>query len=577
MINESVSDWVAKVFIKNHIDRVFLYTGGTIVPLINSCIKYGIKIDSFKNEQGAGYAALAYSRITGRPQVAMVTSGPGVTNIMTVIADAFYDSCPLIVITGQIGTQDLNQRSDVRQRGFQETPTVKITAPISKFATILDTQDKVLKSIPEAFSLSKSDRKGPIVLDFPMDIQRSEFTSTEQKQAVNNNDLIAKDHKSSNLELIKDDILDQLKNTSRPLILLGNGANSIAKYNDLDTIIKQLNALVVSSFLGVGSYDSTLENYLGYIGHTGHYAANHAVNECDFLIVLGSRLDVRQTGTEVKRFVENGSVLWVDCDSSELDNSRVDVDWKILDYVDNFLPKFSDLIKGVNIQIDEKWREKILDLKQERNDDCPYNNSSFLQPRNVLDELETHTKDMETIVVTGVGLHQHWAARHLSFIPNKKLLISSGGHGAMGFDLPSAIGAAMSSPEKLILCVVGDGSILMNIQELLTLNERNLNVKIIVLNNNRLGMVSQFQLITFGDDPTTGDLFSTNFQNIAAGFGINSESVRSEKDLKNKISWLISQEGPALLEAKIDPFADVVPMLLAGKSMGDLWMGRDGE
>ena len=286
---------------------------------------------------------------------------------------------------------------------------------------------------------------------------------------------------------------------------------------------------------------------------------------------------MRQTGTEVKRFVENGSVLWVDCDSSELDNSRVDVDWKILDYVDNFLPKFSDLIKGVNIQIDEKWREKILDLKQERNDDCPYNNSSFLQPRNVLDELETHTKDMETIVVTGVGLHQHWAARHLSFIPNKKLLISSGGHGAMGFDLPSAIGAAMSSPEKLILCVVGDGSILMNIQELLTLNERNLNVKIIVLNNNRLGMVSQFQLITFGDDPTTGDLFSTNFQNIAAGFGINSESVRSEKDLKNKISWLISQEGPALLEAKIDPFADVVPMLLAGKSMGDLWMGRDGE
>ena len=219
--------------------------------------------------------------------------------------------------------------------------------------------------------------------------------------------------------------------------------------------------------------------------------------------------------------------------------------------------------------------KKIISIRNARLDDVPTKNNK-IQPRDFMDILEEQTGNIDTIVATGVGCHQHWAARHLSYKPKKKQHISSGGHGAMGFDLPSSIGASMLEPKKTTICIVGDGSFLMNIQELASLKERNLNLKIIVLNNARLGMVSQFQLITFGDDPTTGDVEKINFSKIANGFGISSAILHKKKDIVHKVKWLLAKQGPALLEVSIDPLSDVVPMLLAGKQMNDLWM-NDGE
>lgn len=570
-----VADFVAKVFITNSIDRIFLYPGGTIVPLINSCLAVGIKVECFKSEQGAGYAALAFARITGRPQVVMVTSGPGVTNVVSCLADAYYDSTPLILVTGQIGTGDLKSRLEVRQRGFQETPTVEITKSISKRSTCLMSQEDAFREVPMAFRESRSARKGPIVLDFPMDIQRSEIDEIRASSFVFQKEDGTGPEGAVSFSRVAKEIGEVARQSRRPVILLGHGALDAAAFHSYAEIAKDLNAFVVTSFLGIGSYDTTDPRCIGYIGHTGHLAANRAVYECDFLLVLGSRLDVRQTGTLVKQFVPNGNVAWINSDSTELSNPRVEVKWKVQADVAEFCEIFSLHLKVGENKIDANWKSKILVLKQKRLEDIPQKKCISLPPRTVLECFKNLIGNFGLTVTTGVGCHQHWAARHLDFRPNDRRLLTSGGHGTMGYDLPSAIGVAIAQPERRILCVVGDGSLLMNIQELASLHERNLDVKILVMNNSRLGIVSQFQLITWGSDPTTGNFKSPDFVAIAQGFGVTADRVNNiaELDVKASAFWLAS--GPALLDVTIDTEADISPMLLAGQTMGEMWMGRE--
>ncbi|MDI1231806.1 MAG: thiamine pyrophosphate-binding protein [Methylobacter sp.] len=569
-----MADWVAEVFHKNAIERIFLYPGGTIAPLINACLKIGIKVECFKSEQGAGYAALAYARLTGTPQVVMVTSGPGVTNVMSPLADAYYDSTPLILVTGQIGTGDLKVRKEVRQRGFQETPTVDLTLPISKRATCMMSLEDVFREVPNAFRLAVEGRKGPVVIDFPMDIQRLELSSDELSSESIPDLSGREDNVVAENSLIMADVVSAAAKAKRPVLLLGQGAINAGVFDQYIEIAKAMNAVVVTSFLGVGSYDSSDSNYLGYVGHTGHLAANRAVYECDFLLVLGSRLDVRQTGTVVDNFVPNGNVAWVDTDKAELTNPRVRIKWKIELDIAIFCSEFFSVYKGKVGSIDTAWHENMLLIKGEQLEDRPKEESGYLQPRTVLQCLSSVVGNAAMTVVTGVGCHQHWAARHLNYRPGICSLLTSGGHGTMGYDLPSAIGAAIAQPGRRVLCIVGDGSLLMNIQELGSLSDRNLDVKILVMNNSRLGMVSQFQLITWDSDPTTGDFKSPDFAAIAKGFGIPADRLDSAAELESKISAFWSKSGPALLDVNIDPRADVVPMLLGGQHMGEMWMGR---
>lgn len=565
-----VADWVAEVFLKNRIDRIFLYPGGTIAPLINACLKVGIKVECFKNEQGAAYAALAYGRMTGRPQVVMVTSGPGVTNAITPLADGYYDSTPLVLVTGQIGTPDLSSRTAVRQRGFQETPTVAITRPISKRSSCMLSVEDVFREVPNAFDLAVAERRGPVVIDFPMDMQRREIAEAELP-SVQVSASVAETKKSLNVVAV-DEICAAAASAYRPVVLLGQGALSDGLFEEYKHLVASLDALVVTSFLGVGAFDTEDGRALGYVGHTGHLAANRAVHECDFLLVLGSRLDVRQTGTMVNRFVPNGRVAWVVADPDELANPRVAVSWKLETSVEQFCRAFHHRYPGKRVKIDPQWLTEMMALKDARTEDRPHEQSQYLQPRPVLETMGRIIGDSAVTVVTGVGCHQHWTARHLSFRPGRRLL-TSGGHGAMGYDLPSAIGAAIARPDRRVLCVVGDGSLLMNIQELAALKERNLDVKLLVMNNSRLGIVSQFQLITWGSDPTTGDFVGPDFAAIAKAFGIAAKRLEHTRDTEHALSWLWHEEGPALLDARIDPGADVVPMLLAGQTMGEMWMG----
>mgnify|MGYP006417421649 FL=1 len=562
-------DWVADYLKSKGIDRVFLYPGGTIAPLINAFIDKDILIDVFKSEQGAGYAALAYARVTGKTQVCMVTSGPGVTNVISPLADAYYDSTPLLLITGQIGTADLTIRKNVRQRGFQETPTIELVKPLSKYASCLLTEEQVYTDLPIAFNHTVDGRKGPSVIDFPMDIQRTEVSETPTIYNKVTNSLQAL---TLSFDAFKE-VARYGECSKRPVILLGQGALSSGEFNLYIEVANKLNAIVVTSFLGIGSFDTNSDRCMGYIGHTGNQVANHAVNECDFLLVLGARLDLRQTGTVVDEFAKNADIVWVDIDANELENPRVSVKWKIHLDVKKFCNGFLEVLDKSNTCAKD-WHEGLLNLKKQKTDDVPNKESNYIQPRELLDQISNAMNNDSTIVVTGVGCHQHWAARHLPYNPYLHAHMTSGGHGTMGYDLPSSIGAAMACPEKTVLCVVGDGSLLMNIQELASLCERQLNVKILVMNNSRLGIVSQFQLITWGSDPTTGDFISPNFSEIAKGFGVPSKRVELMSSLYSQVDWFWKESGPVLLEVMIDPDSDVTPMLLAGQNLGEMWEGR---
>lgn len=569
-----VSDWVAEVFRRNSIEKIFLYPGGTIAPLINACLAAGIGVECFKHEQGAAYAALAYARVTGRPQVVMVTSGPGVTNAITPLADAYYDSTPLVLVTGQIGTADLKARRSVRQRGFQEVPTTDLARPISKHAVCLLSVDDVFREVPDAFRIATAGRRGPVVLDFPMDMQRKTLTEQEARTAAGGDVALESSARPVADRAVLREVATAAAAARRPVLLLGQGALVAGSFEHYREIAERADALVTTSFLGIGAYDTTDRRSLGFVGHTGHLTANRAVYESDFVLVLGSRLDVRQTGTMVDKFAPNAKVAWVDIDQNELASPRVAVTWKIESGVAEFCRALLEELGAKTSDADRAWRESMVSLKLQQHEDPPAETSTYVQPRPVLQQVGRLIGRSEVTVVTGVGCHQHWAARHLPYRPHTCQLLTSGGHGTMGYDLPSAIGAAMVRPDRRVLCAVGDGSLLMNVQELAALRERNLDVKLLVFNNNRLGIVSQFQLITWGNDPTTGDFTAPDFVAIARGFGIAAERLDRPGDLEAKLDWLWGAPGPALLDVMIDPGADVVPMLLSGQTMGEMWMGR---
>ena len=568
------AEWVVRTCRDIGVSKVFLYPGGTIAPLVNACIKYGIETEVFKNEQGAGYAALAWARITGNPQVVMVTSGPGVTNLVTPIADAYYDSTPLVVFTGQIGTTDLSSRQAVRQRGFQEVPTVALTQPITKRSTCVMSVEDVVREVPLAFQIASIGRQGPVVIDFPMDIQRREFDDVALAESLPGTDrqvAAQPDHK------VLHDVAAVASAATRPVLLLGQGALNSQAFADYDEIASIIDARVVTSFLGTGGYDTSDPRWLGYVGHTGHLAANCAVFESDFLLVLGSRLDLRQTGTVVDKFVPQGKVAWVDADPTELENPRVQTTWRIHTDVAVFCSAFLKVLEKRSSPADAGWADSLAALKHQKHEDPPSQSCEYIQPRPLLQALGRLMQGRPTTVVTGVGCHQHWTARHLPFHPKHCRLLTSGGHGTMGYDLPSAIGAAMAQPERRVLCAVGDGSFLMNIQEMASLSERNLDVKILVFNNRRLGIVSQFQLITWGSDHTTGNFGVPDLVTVSRGFGVPAEQLDRPADMDQKLEWLWGQQGPALLNVMIDPNADIVLMLLAGQTMGEMWMGRDAS
>lgn len=555
------------------IPRLHLYPGGTIMPTLNAWIERGGDYVVARHEQGAGYAALAEARLSGEPRVAMVTSGPGVTNLVTVIADAYYDATPFLAITGQVGTADLQGRAGVRQRGFQEVPTRALCAPIAKAVFCPMSPDELPEMLEEALALTTEGRPGPVVLELPMDVQRSMLSMTPAPS-------VARPHDDDGAASLPTDRLDELvqwiREAERPLILAGQGVLQAGAQDPLRHLAEREGIPVVTSLLGVGAFPSRHPLSLGYLGHTGTPWANHAVQGCDLLLVVGARLDVRQTGTETSCFAAGARIARIDLDAAELSESRIACDLPI---EADAKAALSHLAHSFEVRVDswvarDEWNRDLKTWRSLPLDEYPAGEGCH--PARLLEALDEATRDEPAVIVTGVGHHQQWAARHLSFDAPHRTLLTSGGHGAMGYDLPSAVGACFARPEARVLCIVGDGSFQINAQELGTLAEHGLPAKIVVLDNQRLAMVSQFQKITWGTDPSTGDRPALDFAALAAAHGLPCTRLeRMDETTPKQLEAFLDEPGPALLWVRIDPACEVSPMLLGGHAPDDLWTWSD--
>lgn len=547
--------------IKHISGNLYVYPGGTIAPLLHEAKNDSINIIVSKNEQGAGYMALSEAALFHRPAFVAVTSGPGITNLITTISDAYFDSIPLIIISGQVGTADLDRCDSIRQRGFQEVSIVDMVKPITKTIFQPRSVEEISFAIHEATKISMDGRKGPILIDLPMNIQLIDIDEDVLKNSVNIDKMFSDKIEDDIQNDLLNEVIFSLNNAKKPLVLLGAGAQE--EYKIIRDFLEKSNIPTISSLRGLGVISGDL--FHGWIGHTGTPWANSILFEADTILVLGSRLDVRQTGSETK-FLDNKKIIHIDVDVEELVNCRIKNTIKINSTIKNFIEKINNKIEIKNIN---SWIEEIKEFKKvlKLNDDGK--NNEGLNPSKVLMAINEVIKDKNSFITTGVGSHQHWAARYLDFDNNKCRLFTSAGHGTMGYGLPTAIGLQYLNKDDLVICIDGDGSFQMNIQELALIKELNLKVKILLLNNDRLSLVSQFQNITFNDDPTTGNVINPDFTAIVKAYGI--ESLNMDVFNPDLIKKWINTDNASFLHVKIKYDAPISPMLLGGQKLNEMW------
>ena len=445
------ADVIADAFVRRGLTRIFVYPGGTIGPVLDLMADRGIDIFCSRHEQGAGYAALAAARLSGCPQVVMVTSGPGVTNVTTPVADAYFDSVPLVVLTGQVGTGDLRAPRALRQRGFQEVDALGLFAPITKAQLRPMAPDEVPATIEAAFRVAADGRPGPVVVDLPMDVQRGALGRQAPAPLA-----------STTTPRLDRAIVNQaarlLATAQRPVIIAGQGVILARAHNELRRLAGAAHIPVSHSLLGMGAMPSDSPLALGFHGHTGNQAAGLAIHNADVLLVVGSRLDVRQTGTKPAEFAPDAQIIRVDIDDTELAHSRVAASVVLRADAATALGALADALESAEPPASRmEWLARIACWRQQH--PLIPGPGASLKPQQVIETLDRLTADDPVICVSGVGSHQQWTARHFTFDYPRRIWLTSGGHGAMGFDLPVAIGAQRARPDYRVLCCVGDGSL----------------------------------------------------------------------------------------------------------------------
>lgn len=558
------ADFIIATLKEFGITTLFNYPGGTIAPLLNACHTYDIDIFTSISEQGAGFAAISQSKISKLPAVVAVTSGPGVTNLATCIADAYFDSVPLIAITGQVGTSDLTNDTHLRQKGFQEVNTPRLLDSICKKVFQPHAVEQVPAVLQDAFHCAMEGRKGPVVIDLPMDIQRATIEAYIPKLPA---PTAVEAEKFARQEFLRN-LLNEIKVSKSPLVICGSGALNLeyGVLKKLRDVIEHWNVPVSHSLLGLGAVDKKSLN-LGFHGHTGNPVAGMAIHNADLVLVLGSRLDIRQTGNQFEAFAPSAKIFRVDIDSHEISHSRIPCQQSLLEDLSSIVIELWNHLEELIPPSLSNWHNTIQQW-QTKLGYCYDDNG--VSPKEIIKQTCEYPHSCNVIAVTGVGLHQHWVAREFHFSHPSRILLTSGGHGTMGYDLPSAIGAAYANPNATVLCFVGDGSLQMNIQELAVLAERNLNVKIIVFNNRRLGLVSQFQLQNWESDTACGNKAAVDFVAIANGYGISGESISHSGSVNSAIETAFARSGPYMLNFEISEQQDVIPMLLGGHKMDDM-------
>ncbi len=535
-------------------EEIFGIIGGAIMPIYDELGKSeSIRHVTTTHEQGAVHAADAYARVKGEPGIVFATSGPGASNLMTGIANAYMDSSPVIGFTGQVATSLIGQDS------FQEVDVRGMSDPVTKHNYLVMDPEDVPSTVRESYHLAQSGRPGPIMIDLPKDVQTGELTwpdgkyETEEFEGYEVNDGFDEDSVS--------ELADRLTAAENPVVLIGGGIAHAGASQELMEVVRKFQLPVASSLMGLGSINSHDPHFIGMVGMHGSGPANKAIAKTDFLLAVGTRLDDRITGN-VDKFAPHAEVAHIDIDPAEM-GKIVQPDIPVVGDAKKVLTRLSEELESRKTDIDGWW-DKIKDWFDRYTPELD-GDGSVLKPQKVVAALNELTAE-ETIVTTGVGQHQMWAAQYYEFTrPNQ--LITSGGLGTMGFGFPAAIGAQVAAPDRPVVSITGDGSFQMNIQELTTAVREELPVTVVVLRNGSLGMVRQWQELFFENRlvETLIDDGTPSLAKVAEAYGGKGVTVAEEEGLKSGLEEALSyQSGPSVVECFVAEEENVFPMVPAG-------------
>jgi acetolactate synthase-1/2/3 large subunit len=548
------------------VDTVFGYPGGAVLPIYDEIFQQNdIKHVLVRHEQGAIHAAEGYARSTGKPGVALVTSGPGATNAVTGLTDALMDSIPIVVFSGQVPTFMIG--SDA----FQEADTVGITRPCTKHNWLVKETDTLSSTIHEAFHVATSGRPGPVLVDIPKDVQFATGTYAEKTKRKSHYQPQVKGDIDAITDLVK-----AMEKAKRPVFYTGGGVinSGTAASQLLRELVEATGFPITSTLMGLGAYPASGDKWLGMLGMHGLYEANMAMHDCDLLINIGARFDDRITGL-ISEFSPKSKKAHIDIDASSI-NKVIHVDIPILGDVAHVLEDLLKIWKSRGRVTDKenlaKWWAKIDEWKTV---EClNYRNSdTVIKPQYALQRLEALTKDRDRYITTEVGQHQMWAAQFLGFEdPNRWM--TSGGLGTMGYGFPASIGVQLAHPDALVINVAGEASWLMNMQELGTAIQYRLPVKQFILNNERLGMVRQWQQLLHGERYSQSwSEALPDFTKLAEAFGAKGIICKDPKDLDDAIMEMLDYDGPVLFDCLVEKHENCFPMIPSGKPHNEMLLG----
>jgi len=556
-----LSDYVIDFLVSKGVTHVFEVAGGSITYMLDSLYdRQDIQAVCMHHEQSASFAAEGYARISGKPGVAMATSGPGVTNLITGIGSCFFDSVPTLFVTGQVNTYEFKFDRPVRQVGFQETDIINIVKPIVKDALLVTDETKIRYELERLFDVACSGRPGPVLIDLPMNIQRAIIMPEEQESY---------DETRVETGEVSDDDIDKvftlIEHSQRPVVLIGGGIRLSGATEELYYFLHKTGIPVVSSLMGLDSFPHDNELYVGMIGTYGNRYANLTLANSDLVIAMGTRLDTRQTGTKPESFARYSTVVHVDIDPSEL-NSKIKADIAINSDVRKFLAKLNNHPLGCkNIS---PWIDRIKQYKI-KYPDYVKPESNEIPPNYLMHELSGHLPE-DTILCVDIGQNQMWSAQSIVLRKGQRLL-TEGGMASMGSALSIAIGASFSCPGRPIAVITGDGGFQLNIQELQTVYHHDLPIKIILLNNRGYGMIRQFQDQYFdGRHQSTGIGYSCpDFQKVVSAYSIPVAKILTIRNMAEGLEWLFEDKKPKFLEVLISDRSVVTPKLGVNKPIED--------
>ena len=565
---------VFKALNEHSVEYIFGYPGGAVLPLYDQISKEkNIKHILVRHEQGAGHAAEGYARSSGKPGIALVTSGPGATNMVTALTDAYMDSIPLVCISGQVPTHLIGTDA------FQECDTTGITRPCTKHNWLVKDVNQLAETIHKAFHIATSGRPGPVLVDIPKDVQ---FQKGNYKSAK---EVVVETYKPKiKAELSKiEQAVELITKSKKPIIYSGGGViNAGTKASDALTEFTRItNFPITSTLQGLGAFPGSDPQFLGMLGMHGTYEANNAMYECDLMINIGARFDDRITG-RVDAFSPNSKKIHIDIDPSSI-NKIVKVDVAIVgdclsvlnDMLTTLKNKHSDFCNSNKEKISDWWKQ-INKWREKKSLSYKYDDK-LIMPQYAVERLYELTKNQDTYITTEVGQHQMWAAQFYKFDkPNRWM--TSGGLGTMGYGLPAAIGTQIANPGKLVVDIAGEASILMNIQEMSTAVQYKLPIKIFILNNQWMGMVRQWQELLHGKNYSESYTEALpDFVKLAEAYGAVGIRATTPKELDDKINEMVDINRPVIFDCLVKKEENCFPMIPSGKPHNEMILGPDDE